>query len=50
MVKNPPADAGDANLIPRSGRSPGERNGNPCQYSSLGNTIDIGAWWVKKNK
>ena len=33
MVKNPPANAGDASLIPGSGRSPGEGNGNPLQYS-----------------
>ena len=37
MVKNPPANAGDTGLIPRSGRSPGEGNGNPLQYSCLGN-------------
>ena len=33
-------------LIPRSGRSPGEGNGNPLQYSSLGNPMDRGAWWA----
>ena len=46
MVKNPPAnagDSGDAGLIPRSGRSPGEGNGNPLQYSCLGNPMDRGA-------
>ena len=37
MVKNPPANAGDAGLISESGRSPGERNGNPLQYSCLRN-------------
>ena len=40
MVKNPPANAGDvrdAGSIPGSGRSPGEGNGNPLQYSCLGN-------------
>ena len=42
-VKNPPADAGDAGLIPGSGRSPGEGNGNPLQYSCLGNPMDRGA-------
>ena len=31
-------------LIPESGRSPGEENGNPLQYSSLGNSMDRGAW------
>ena len=44
VVKNPPASAGDSSLIPRSGRSPGRGNGNPLQYSCLGNPIDSGAW------
>ena len=47
MVKNPPANAGDAkdtNSIPGSGRSPGEGNGNPLQYSCLDNPMDRGAW------
>ena len=47
MVKNPPANAGDAgdmSLIPGSGRSPGKGNGNPFQYSCLGNPMDRGAW------
>ena len=35
MVKNPPANAGDAVSIPRSGRSPGEGEGNLLQYSCL---------------
>ena len=35
MVKNPPANAGDAGSIPRSGRPPGEGNDNPFQYSCL---------------
>ena len=38
--------AGDAGLIPGSARSPGERNGNPFQYSCLGNPMDRGAWWA----
>ena len=38
--KDPPANAGDTSLIPGSGRSPGERNGNPLQYSCLGNPTD----------
>ena len=42
VVKNPPANAGDASLIPVLGRSPGEGNGNPLQYSYLGNPIDRG--------
>ena len=46
MVKNPPASAGDAGLIPGSGRSPGEGNGNPLQYSCLGNPMARGAWRV----
>ena len=44
-VKNPPANAGDVRgvgLIPGSGRSPGEGNGNPLQYSCLGNSMDRG--------
>ena len=44
VVKNPPANAGDADLIPGSGRSPGEGNGNPLQYSCLENSMDGGAW------
>ena len=40
VVKNLPANARDAVLIPGSGISPGERNGYPLQYSSLGNPID----------
>ena len=44
MVKNPPANAGDVDLIPGLGRSPGEGNGNPLQYSCHGNPIDKGAW------
>ena len=37
VVKNPPTNAGDAVLIPESGRSPGGGNGNPLQYSRLEN-------------
>ena len=37
MVKNPPANTGDIGSIPGSGRSLGEENGNPLQYSYLGN-------------
>ena len=40
------ANEGDAGLIPGSGRSPGEGNGNPLQYSCLGNPMDRGAWWA----
>ena len=46
MVKNPPTNAGDADLIPGSGGSPGERNGNPLQESCLENPLDRGAWWA----
>ena len=44
VVKNPPANTGDADSIPGSGRSPGEGNGNPLQYSCLENPMDRGAW------
>ena len=40
MVKIPPANAGDTGSIPGLGRSPGEGNGNPLQYSCLGNLMD----------
>ena len=49
VVKNLPANAGDirdTDSIPGSGRSPGEGNGNPLQYSCLENPIDRGAWWA----
>ena len=49
LVKHPPASAGDARdlcPVPGPGRSPGERNGNPLQYSCLGNLMDRGAWWA----
>ena len=46
MVKNPPANAGDEGSIPGSGRSPGEGNGNPLQYSCLENPMDRGAGWA----
>ena len=39
VVKNPPANAGDVGSIPGSGRSLGEENGNPLQYSCLGNPM-----------
>ena len=40
VVDNPPVNAGDAGSIPGSGRSPGEGNGNPFQYSCLENPMD----------
>ena len=46
VVKNPPADAGDSSLLPGSGKSPREGNGNPFQYSCWGNPMDRGAWWA----
>ena len=39
-------NAGDTGLIPGSGRSSGEGNGNPLQYSCLGNPMDRRAWWA----
>ena len=44
MVKNPPANAGDMDLIPGSERSHRGGNGNPLQYSYLENPMDRGAW------
>ena len=44
VVKNLPANAGDTNVTPVLGRSPGEGNGNPLQYSCLGNPMERGAW------
>ena len=46
VVKNPPANARDTGFVPGSGRSPGEGNSNPLQYSHLGNPMDRGAWWA----
>ena len=49
VEKNPPANARDIRdmgFIPGSGRSPGEGNGNPFQYSCLKNAMDRGAWWA----
>ena len=39
-------NAGDAGLIPGWGRSPGDGNGYPLQYSCLENPVDRGAWWA----
>ena len=44
VVKNPPANAGDVSSVPRLGRSPGEGNDNPLQYSCLENPMDKEAW------
>ena len=49
MVKNSFTNAGDAGVvgsIPRLGRSPGDGNGNPLQYSYLENSMDRGACWA----
>ena len=46
VVKNLPVNAGNLDLIPGSGRSPREGNGNPLQYSCLGNPMDRGARWA----
>ena len=42
--KESACNAGDLDSIPESGRSPGEGNGNPLQYSCLENSMDRGAW------
>ena len=39
-------NAGDTGSIPGLGRSPGEGNGNPLQYSCLENSMEGGAWWA----
>ena len=49
VVKNTPAsarDVTDMGSIPETGRSPGEGNGNPLQYSCLENPMDRGGWWA----
>ena len=49
VIKNLPANVGDIRdmcLIPGSGRSLGEGNGKPLQYSCLENPMDRGAWWA----
>ena len=44
VVKNPPANAGDAGSIPGLGRAPGGENANLLHYSCLENSMDRGAW------
>ena len=44
--KESACDTGDAGLIPGLGRSPAKGNGNPCQYSCMGNPMDREAWWA----
>ena len=53
MVKNLPVNAGDtgnSGLIPGSGRSPGEANGNPLQFPCLENSMDRRAWLATVHK
>ena len=44
--KESSCNAGDAGSIPGWGKSPGEGNGNPLQYSCLENPMDRGTWWT----
>ena len=46
VIKASACSMGDPGSIPGSGRSPGEGNGNPLQYSCLENSMDGGAWWT----
>ena len=46
VVKDPPATVGDVSLIPALGRSLRKENGNPLQYSCLGNHLDRWVWWA----
>ena len=50
VVKNLPANAGDAGSVPGPGRSTGEQNGNPFMYSCLRNPMDRGAWWAEVHR
>ena len=53
VVKNPPANAGDtrdSGSIPELGRSPGEGNSNPLQYSCLENPMDREAWLARAHR
>ena len=44
--KESACNAGDPDSVPEWGRSPGEGNGNPLQYSCLENSMDRGTWWA----
>ena len=46
IIHNLPAMQENTDSIPALGRSPGEGNGNPLQYSCLENSMDRGAWWI----
>ena len=46
VAKNLPTNAGNVVLLPELGRFPEGGNGNPFQYSCLGNPVDRGAWWA----
>ena len=48
--KESTCQAGEVSLMPGSGRSPGEGNGNPLQYSCLGNLMDRGAWMATAHR
>ena len=48
--KESACNVGDLGSIPGLGRSPGEGNGNPLQYSCLENPVDRGAWWATVHK
>ena len=46
QMVEPDGRVGDLGSVPGSGRSPEEGNGNPLQFSCLGNSMDKGAWWA----
>ena len=46
VVSNPPGNSRDAGSIPGLGKCPEEGNGNPLQYSCLGNPVETEAWWA----
>ena len=46
VLKESACNAGESDSTPELGRSPGEGNGNPLQYSCLENPMDRGAWWA----
>ena len=48
--KESTCNAGDLGLIPGLGRSPGDGNDNPLQYSCLENPMDRGAWWATNHR